>query len=73
MIQTTVDCLPEGLQVSFIHSQEALINIKHNEALKVVAGAMAANFGTGFTPVTGADAPIMMASQSMMITKITSI
>ncbi|MHC5549428.1 hypothetical protein [Carnobacterium maltaromaticum] len=73
MIQTTVDWLPEGLQTSFIHSQEASVNIKHNEALKIVTGTMAANFGTGFTPVPGADAPVMMASQSMMITKITSI
>lgn len=73
LIQTTVDCLPEGLQASFIHSQEASIKVKHNEATKIVTGAMAANFGTGFTPVPGADAPIMMASQSMMITKITSI
>lgn len=73
LIQMTVDCLPEGLQASFIHSQEASIKVKHNEATKIVTGAMAANFGTGFTPVPGADAPIMMASQSMMITKITSI
>lgn len=73
LIQTTVNCLPEGLQASFIHSQEASIKVKHNEAMKIVTGAMAANFGTGFTPVPGADAPIMMASQSMMITKITSI
>lgn len=73
LIQTTVDWLPEGLQTSFINSQEASVNIKHNEALKIVTGTMAANFGTGFTPVPGADAPVMMASQSMMITKITSI
>lgn len=71
LIQTTVDCLPEGLQASFIHSQEASIKAKHNEALKIVTSTMAANFATGFTP--GADAPIMMASQSNMITKITSI
>lgn len=73
LIQTTVACLPEGLQASFIHSQEASIKVKHNEATKIVTGAMAANFGTGFTPVPGADAPMMMASQSVMITKITSI
>lgn len=73
LIQLTVDCLPEGLQASFIHSQDASIRVKHNEALKIVAGTMAANFMTGFAPVPGADAPIMMASQSAMVTKITSI
>jgi len=73
LIQTTVNCLPEGLQASFIHSQEASIKVKHNEAMNIVTGAMAANFGTGFSPILGADAPAMIASQSMMITKITSI
>ena len=73
LVQVTVADLPQGLQASFIHSQEASIKVKHNEAAKVVAATMAANFGTGFTPVPGADAPIMMASQSAMITKITSI
>lgn len=73
LIQLTVEALPQGLQTSFIHSQEASIKVKHNEAVKIVTATMAANFGTGFTPVPGADAPIMMASQSAMITKITSI
>ncbi|GGD05558.1 hypothetical protein [Enterococcus wangshanyuanii] len=73
LIQTTVNCLPEGLQASFIHSQEASIGVKHKEAIKIVTTTMAANFGTGFTPVPGTDAPIMMTSQSVMITKITSI
>lgn len=73
LIQLTVEALPQGLQTSFIHSQEASIKVKHNEAVKIVTATMAANFGTGFAPVPGADAPIMMASQSAMITKITSI
>lgn len=73
LIELTVDNLSEGLQMSFIHSQEASIKVKHNESIKVVTATMAANFGTGFSPVIGTDAPIMMASQSLMITKITSI
>lgn len=73
LIQATVDHLSEGLQASFIHSQEASIKIKHNEAVKIVTASMAANFGVGFTPAPGVDAPIMMASQSAMVTKITSI
>ena len=73
LIDATVELLPEGLQASFIHSQEASIKVKHNEAVKVVTATMAANFGTGFTPVPGADAPIMMTSQTAMMTKITSI
>lgn len=73
LIDATVELLPEGLQASFIHSQEASIKVKHNEAVKVVTATMAANFGTGFAPIPGADAPIMMTSQTAMMTKITSI
>lgn len=73
LIDLTIKVLPEGLQASFIHSQEASIKVKHNEAVKVVTASMAANFGTGFTPIPGTDAPIMMAAQTAMMTKITSI
>lgn len=73
LIQLTVADLPQGLQTSFIHSQEASVKVKHDEAMKVVAATMAANFGIGFTPIPGTDAPIMVASQSGMLTKITSI
>ncbi|MCA5012071.1 MULTISPECIES: GTPase [unclassified Enterococcus] len=73
LIDLTIKVLPEGLQASFIHSQEASIKVKHNEAVKVVTATMAANFGTGFTPIPGTDAPIMMAAQTAMMTKITSI
>ena len=73
LIQLTVDDLPQGLQTSFIHSQEASIRIKHDGAMRVIAGAMASNFGVGFTPIPGTDAPIMVASQLSMLTKITSI
>lgn len=73
LIELTVETLPEGLKASFIHSQEASIKVKHSEAVKTVTLTMATNFGTGFSPIVGTDAPIMMASQTAMITKITSI
>lgn len=73
LIEATIDHLPEGLQASFIHSQEASIKVKHNQAVKVVTAAMASTFGTGFMPIPGTDAPLMMASQTAMVTKITSI
>jgi len=73
LIDVTIKVLPEGLQASFIHSQEASIKVKHDEAAKIVAGAMAANFGVGFSPIPGTDAPAMVGSQLAMMTKITSI
>ncbi|MGX4686094.1 GTPase [Vagococcus sp. JNUCC 83] len=73
LIDTTVTVLPEGLQTSFIHSQEASIKVKHDQAVKVVTATMAANFTTGFSPIIGTDSVVMAASQTAMMTKITSI
>lgn len=73
LIELTFDVLPEGLQASFVHSQEASIALKHSQAVKVINSSMAATFSTGFTPVVGADAPLMMATQTGMLSKITSI
>nr|WP_315526800.1 GTPase [Carnobacterium maltaromaticum] len=73
LINTTFESLPEGLESAFVHSQVASISIKKRESLKSVTASMAANFGVGFSPVPGSDAPLMMASQTAMIAKITSI
>lgn len=73
LIEHTFKVLPEGLRASFVHSQEASLKLKHNEATKIVVASMAATFGTGFTPIPGPDAPLMVATQSGMMAKITSI
>lgn len=73
LIDRTFSVLPEGLQASFVHSQGASLKLKHREAAKVVSLSMAATFGTGFTPLPMADAPLMLATQSGMMAKITSI
>lgn len=73
LIGDTFERLPEGLQASFVHSQEASLKLKHSEAVKVINLSMAATFGTGFSPIVGSDAPLMMATQTGMIAKITSI
>lgn len=73
LISKTFDVLPEGLQASFVHSQEASIELKHSQAVKVINTSMAATFTTGFSPIVGTDAPLMMATQTKMLGKITSV
>lgn len=73
LIKETVEILPEGLQASFVHSQEASLKLKHSESVKVINASMAATFGTGFSPIPGSDAPLMMVTQTTMLAKITSI
>lgn len=73
LINETFKVLPEEIKTSFVHSQAASYELKRKEAIKVVNTSMAANFGVGFVPVDGADGPMMMAAQTAMIGKITSI
>ena len=73
LIHETVAVLPEGLQASFVHSQEASLNLKHTEATKIIHTCMVTTFGTGFSPIPGSDAPLMVAAQTTMLAKITSI
>lgn len=73
LINKTFNALPESINTAFVHSQTASIDLKKSEALKVVTTSMAANFGIGFSPVPGSDAPLMMSAQTAMIAKITTI
>lgn len=73
LINETFHVLPDGLQASFVHSQEASINLKRKEAIKIVNLSMASTFGVGFSPVLGTDAPLMTTAQTSMMVKVTSI
>lgn len=73
LIEETFNLLPQGLRNSFVHSQEASLKLKRSEALKTVTMSMATTFGTGYTASNNSDAPIMMATQTLMMSKITSI
>lgn len=73
LINATFSLLPDGLKASFVHSQEASLQLKHEEASKVVTMSMASTFSTGFSPIPVSDAPLMIATQSAMMAKITSI
>jgi uncharacterized protein (DUF697 family) len=73
LINDTFELLPEGVQAAFVHSQEASLLLKKQEASKIVTMSMAATFGTGFSPIPTSDAPLMMATQTTMMAKITSV
>lgn len=73
LVEKTFAILPQGLQASFVHAQEASLKLKKQEAHKLVHQSMAANFGVGFVPIPLADAPIMATTQTTMLAKITSL
>lgn len=73
IIQSTFTSLPEGLQASFVHSQEASLLLKKEEAKKIVALNMAAMFGASFSEDVNYNSPQIKKIQSQMMIKITSL
>ncbi|MFD1440897.1 YcjF family protein [Lacticaseibacillus hegangensis] len=73
LVELTAELLPDSLQQSFASAQKASLELKHKKASAVVNATVATTFGTGFVPIPVADAPIMMAAQSTMLSKITAI
>lgn len=73
LVEKTGELLPEALQNSFANAQKPSFDLKRKQAAKVVRNSAAVNFGTGFVPIPLADAPLMMATESTMLAKITTI
>lgn len=72
LIDYTFELIPEVLQASFVHSQEASLKLKREEASKIVTSNMAANFSAGFSTSELSDGPLMIETQKEMLAKITS-
>lgn len=73
LVEKTGELLPEALHNSFANAQKPSFDLKRKQAAKVVRNSAAVNFGTGFVPIPLADAPLMMATESTMLAKITTI
>lgn len=73
LVEKTGELLPEALQNSFANAQKPSFDLKRKQAAKVVRNSAAVNFGTGFVPIPLADTPLMMATESTMLAKITTI
>jgi uncharacterized protein (DUF697 family)/GTP-binding protein EngB required for normal cell division len=70
IIKWSVGKLPEICELAFISSQKVSLDLKQKLALKIVKEHSAGNAFTGFIPIPGADAPILMASQTAMLVRI---
>lgn len=73
LVELTAKKLPDALQTSFSSAQKASLALKRKQSVAVVSSSIAATFTTGFVPIPVADAPLMMATQSTMLAKITAI
>lgn len=73
LVELTAKKLPEVLQNSFSSAQKASLALKHHQGVAVINSSIAATFTTGFVPIPIADAPLMMATQSTMLAKLTTV
>lgn len=70
LIDWSTEKLPEGLKYAFTASQILNYESKFNEAKSIINQHTAGNSIIGFTPIPFSDAPILIASQIGMITRI---
>ncbi|WEB80614.1 GTPase [Vagococcus lutrae] len=73
LVEQTFHNLPESLQISFIHSQEASLKLKHSEAVKVISMSMAKSFMREAIPFAQLSTRSIFNNQIQMLAKITSI
>lgn len=69
LINTTFTLLPTGLQASFVHSQEASLLLKRQEASKIVRMTMASSLGQNFS-ISDAN---FVKNQTNMMAEVTSL
>lgn len=70
LIINSIEKLPETLKIGFISAQRISLKEKWNRGHSVVAQHVAGAFAVGFAPIPFADAPILIANQMTMVTRI---
>lgn len=73
LVEITYKVLPDSVQKGFLNAQKVNIKAKEKKANKYVKGYMATAFGTGFSPIPGSDAPLLITEEVAMLAHITSI
>ncbi|MBP1042659.1 50S ribosome-binding GTPase [Vagococcus sp. BWB3-3] len=73
LIVATSNVLPDSIQTSFMNAQKVSRDLKDKQARRVIDGVVLTTFGQGFIPIPFSDAPILIASQTGMLAKITSV
>ncbi len=72
LIDATFSSLPEGLQTSFVHSQEASVLLKRKEASKIVTLKMAQAFSQSWN-LSSSHSVSLLSQQTSLIAEITTI
>jgi small GTP-binding protein len=70
LINWSIEKLPEGLKYAFTASQILNYEAKFNQAKSIINQHTLGNSSVGFSPIPFSDAPILIASQIGMITRI---
>lgn len=73
LLRWSLEKLPEICRRAFISSQSNSLDMKKEEAMKVVKQHSAGSAFSGFIPIPMADAPVLMANQSAMLVRIFKI
>lgn len=73
LVEMTYRQIPESVQKGFINAQKVSITAKEKAARKWVRAYIASTFVTGFSPIPGSDAPLLVTEQVGMLAHITSI
>lgn len=73
LVEVTYKVLPDSVQKGFLNAQKVNIKAKAKKAQKYANGYIASTFATGFSPIPGSDAPLLITEQVTMLAHITSI
>ena len=73
LVEVTYKVLPDSVQKSFLNAQKVNIRAKERKAKKYTNAYLATTFGTGFSPIPGSDAPLLISEQVAMLAHITTI
>lgn len=70
LIKDAIGKLPDALKDAFTSAQKISLDEKWNRAHSIIVQHVVGAFATGFIPIPFADAPILVANQMTMITRI---
>ncbi|MGL5982559.1 MAG: GTPase [Cetobacterium sp.] len=67
---TTENITDENIRFAFAREQKCSLEVKEQEAVRIVNQHVAGNVIVGFTPIPLSDAPLLLASQIAMISRL---
>ncbi|MGL4988107.1 MAG: DUF697 domain-containing protein, partial [Cetobacterium sp.] len=67
---TTENITDENIRFAFAREQKCSLEVKEQEAIRIVNQHVAGNVVVGFTPIPLSDAPLLLASQIAMISRL---